>query len=222
MMRRDGVQPNAVTFVTVLLALQDAPPPYSPAEIWGRNPSTPSNDSKRLNGNPEKNEFPLDTAYTSVVGVPRVGPDGWQKHTGRIGLSPSHLPWQVAFSLLERMAMGSEGVFPGPRDFATGLTATLFGGADWSTTLQVCADPSLPPVDVRRSTMLSCVVPQALIVLWSRRDTLRHWVGGRRKAAETTDPVRTSPSAHILSTGSEEGVSSKIIMMVCGARGCPA
>lgn len=58
-------------------------------------------------------------------------------------MSPASLPWEVAFSLLERMARGEvEGqggakVFPGPRDFSAGLTAACFGSAGWASVVQV-------------------------------------------------------------------------------------
>lgn len=56
---------------------------------------------------------------------------------GSVGATSPPIPWEVAFSLLEGMAEDSGEVFPGPRDFSSGLTAACFGGASWASIRQV-------------------------------------------------------------------------------------
>lgn len=114
-MRKDGVPPNTVTLRSVLLALENAPPPSeaaAPKEIF-----TSASE-------PEHASFETERGYRRRPGQ---------------SLPLSGLPWEVAFSLLERMAEGSEGVSPGPRDFSAGLTAACFAGAEWSSISKVRA-----------------------------------------------------------------------------------
>jgi len=137
-MREDGVPPNEVTLRAVLLALENAPPPPTPqppppSEIRGEPPTIPGG-----NAHPARPRDPPAAASPSSEKVERIG-----RHD--LAGSAPVLPWEVAFSLLGSMAGGElEGatggrgeVFPGPRDFAAGLTAACFGGAEWSSIVQV-------------------------------------------------------------------------------------
>lgn len=135
-MRQDGVPPNEVTLRALLLALENAPPAPPPIEARGQAPTVP--------GDSPKPAAPSH-ANTGAPGAGAGAPSG-EEDGGRGGGSSPALPWEVAFSLLESMAGGGvEGkggarVFPGPRDFSAGLTTACFGGAEWSSIVQVgCA-----------------------------------------------------------------------------------
>lgn len=112
-MRKDGVPPNTVTLRSVLLALENAPIPPEAAAF---------NEVSTSASEPENGSLETEPGYPGQLGE-------WFPSSG--------FPWEVAFSLLGRMAEGSEGVFPGPRDFSAGLTAACFAGAEWSSISKV-------------------------------------------------------------------------------------
>lgn len=133
-MREDGVPPNQVTLRAALLALENAPaaPPPAPIETRGQTSTVPGDIS------PKPAPSPLPPGVPAAGG----GASSSEETRGRGRSSPA-VPWEVAFSLLESMARGGvEGkdgvrVSPGPRDFAAGLTAACFGGAEWASVMQV-------------------------------------------------------------------------------------
>ncbi|CAM9822017.1 unnamed protein product [Ectocarpus sp. 8 AP-2014] len=128
LMRQDGVSPNGITLRTALIALENAPPPI---ETRGQPSPVPSPPPAPSNRSPP-------TAHSSAVETP-----SGEETRGRVGSSPPAVPWKVAVSLLESMARGEvegeEGrrVSPAPRDFSAGLTAACFGGAEWSSIVQM-------------------------------------------------------------------------------------
>lgn len=150
MMREDSVPPNEVTLRAVLFALENAPPPPTPPP-----PLPPPPPPRETRGQPPTIPVPIgNTDPAHPRGTPAAaGPPSSEEveeieRTGRqdrAGSSHALLPWEMAFSLLRSMAGGGlEGpaeaagaVFPGPRDFAAGLTAACFGGAEWSSIAQV-------------------------------------------------------------------------------------
>ncbi|CAM9221077.1 unnamed protein product [Ectocarpus fasciculatus] len=127
LMRQDGVSPNEITLRTVLIALENAPPPIETRGQSAPVPSPPPAPSNR----------PPPTAQSSAVETP-----SGEETRGRVGSTPP-VPWKVAVSLLESMARGEvegeEGrrVAPAPRDFSAGLMAACFGGAEWSSMVQI-------------------------------------------------------------------------------------
>lgn len=129
-MRKEGVTPNAVTLRSVLMALENAPPP----ELETRGQTSP---------------VPNCAATPSSTPVGIEGRFG----TGDMGDQYSPVPafpWEIAISLLEESASvdgdsGSgveEGEFPSARDFASVLTAAFFGGAGWPSVVKVRCLPS--------------------------------------------------------------------------------
>lgn len=139
-MRKEGVTPNAVTLRSVLLALENAPPPEM--ETRGRISTVPNWVTLGDEGEEETATTPSSTPV-------RTGDMG-----DRYSPVPA-FPWEIAISLLEESASVDgdsgngveEGGFPSPRDFASVLTAAFFGDAGWPSIVKVRYLSSLPSMN---------------------------------------------------------------------------
>lgn len=138
LMWEDGVQPNLVTLRSALIALENATPPSQKNE--GRISPVPSPSSSTLTPTPTAT---LEAAKDSPSNFDPSETESDRSETKKKKLqelirSPTTSPWELALSLLQKMAGGMEGgVFPGPRDFSAGLTTAWLGGVGRSSVAEV-------------------------------------------------------------------------------------